>query len=82
MPPIGAVQGDCQWLWWMVDIPTVSPLVMCTHNALHLWGVSHSIFGSANQKAGDTANYGKMSHIPLTVLLPPGQDCKAVYYSM
>ena len=22
MPAIGAVQGDCQWLWWMVDIPT------------------------------------------------------------
>ena len=72
-PAVRSVQGDVSGLWKSMEFPTnhVSPQSIATE------AISTYIETTQSQK-GDASQLEAMSHIPLTVLMSPGLDCKAV----
>ena len=74
LPAIRAVQWDCQW-----------PLKHNGNSHPHiahkpLWPRQSQPYIYTNQsQKGDARQLEAMSYTPLTVLLPPGKDCVAVW---
>ena len=67
MPAIRTVQGNCQW-----PLKDSGNSHLSSQSRIHCnWGISKPIWRSANQ-------WVAMSHIPPTVLQPPGCDCVSV----
>ena len=54
------------------------PLVIWAHNAMGHWAIPIYLLTNQSQKS-DASQFEAMSNTPLTVLLPPGWDCVAVY---
>ena len=74
---VTAVQRDCHWglkndgnSHW-------------SRGHIMQWGSkqSQSIFRPTNHKNVDASQMEAVSHTQLTLLLPPGRDCVAVYYN-
>ena len=70
LPAIRAVQGDCQW-----SLKNSGNTHRSHESTIRQ---SQLIFRPANHKRVMPAIWEAMSHIPLTVIMPPGWDCETV----